>query len=486
MRSQTVALLLVGLLTAGCFGGGGGGGKGGDGASSESASATSGKSVLTFTYSPAVPRAGEAVTFTATVSNLGTRTVESWSWAWGDGGTGKGSPATHAFAAAGESTVKLTATLSDGRTLTKSQGLFVLNPGEEGTPGNETGSAPAPPPPGIFDCAGTTVNETYSTHGTDDSLPGFAWATLKTGFRFAVVWSSEDLTTGSLTYTIGNGTARTVSETAPTRLHLIVVDGITEGRTLCFTASMGGTTTPLHAVRTVNAMTSYVAGTPHGSYSMNFLVLSNEQGDQAEVEAGLESYGNLLWDATDGWVRAGAVLLIQGNAVQGNIGWPTCYLAGGIAFVCENLYDVLVTNAAAPQGAASTYAQGIRDPDAAIWMNQYHQAMPGPLSLDDFGAVLTHEVGHYAFNMADLYGDNTVVTTECFDSSTGISIMAGSRDASEFDDPATPCPNQPSGYTTSWEFLQGQFKGVPDRPSGPEKGPDGNGGIFLTRTYRGV
>lgn len=493
MRVQTAAVLLVGLLTAGCFGGGGGGKDGGEGeesgTSSPSGSATaSGKTAATFSWDPTVPRTGEEVTFTGSVSNLGKRTVDSWGWTWGDGDKGTGSPATHTFSEAGEWTVKLSVLLSDGRTLTKSQPVFVLNPGQEGTPGsNETGEeGPAPPPPGEFLCGGTPVNETYATHGTDDSLPAFAWATLKTGFRFAVVWSSETPSTGSLSYSLDDGPQRTVTETVPTRLHLLVIEGLTEGRTLCFTASMGGTTTPLHAVRTVNAMTSFVPGTPHGSYSMNFLVLSDEQGDQAEVEAGLVRYGDLLWDATDGWVRAGAVLLVQSDAVHGNVGWPTCYLAGGITALCDNLFDVLVTNAAAPQGAASTYRQGIRDPDAAMWMNQYHQAMPGPLSLDDFGAVLTHEVGHYAFDMADLYGDNTVVTSECYDSSTGISIMAGNRDATEFDDPVTPCPNQPAGYKTSWELLQGQFQAVTSRPTGPDQGPTGNGDTFLTRTYRGV
>jgi hypothetical protein len=266
-------------------------------------------------------------------------------------------------------------------------------------------------------------------------------------------------------------------------VHLFVADNVPEGATLCFTASMGGTTTATHAVRLVNGMTAYTDAAPHGAYVENLLVLNNDGGDLSEVEAGVERFAQMTWDATDGWVRAGAVLVVSGDYLHHNVGWPSCYLVA-IPGACTNVFDVVVTLGASPQGAASTYRQGIRDASAAIWMNLDQQALPGPVQYDDFGAVLTHENGHYAFDMADLYGDNTVITSECYDSASGISIMAGSRDATEFDDPAAPCPNQPGGYTTSWQLLQGQFPQVEDRPDGPMAGPSGNGGLFFQRTYR--
>lgn len=486
MRASLAALLVLGVVMAGCFGGGGGGKQEGPSATlTGTPTGADGKPVqASFTYAPANPRVGETVAFTAKVANLGELTVRSYDWTWGDGGKGSGATAQHAFDAAGAVQVRLEVTTSDGRAVRATRELFVLNAGDP-VPGNGTQPGGAPPAvPGRFVCGGAEVVEANETFGTDDSLPAFAWLTLKTGSRFAVAWTSESATTGSLTYSIANQTPVTVTEAVPTRLHLIVVDGLAEGRTLCFQASMGGATTPLHAVRTVNAMTAFAPEAGRGLYTMNLLVVSNELGDAAEVAGGVAAYARRLWDATDGWVRTGAVLVVEADPSHSNAGWPCFFVA--VPQACQNVFDVVVTNAAAPQGAASTYRQGIRDRDAAIWMNQYHQAMPGPLSLDDFGAVLLHEMGHYAFDMEDLYGDNTVVTTECYDSQTGISIMAGSRDATEFDDPVATCPNQPAGYTTSWEFLQGQFTQVASRPQGPVAGPEGDGGVFLARTYRAL
>lgn len=482
---RLVAVAAV-LLLAGCFGGGGGkdpsGGSTSATASTSGPPASAGGATLGFTWSPALPTLGQNVTFTGTVKGLGERSVDSWAWVWGDGSRNStGSPAWHTFAAAGDRSVRLNVLLSDGRTLSKTQTVLVLSTPGTGSTGN--GSALPPPlPAGEFDCAGTLVTEASETFGADEALPQLSWAVLKTGFRFAVAWTSESPVAGTLTYTIGKQDQRTVTETVPTTNHLIVVDGLDENRTLCFTVGSGGQESPLHAVRTVNAMTSFRPGAPHGTYTLNLMVLSNEMGDAAEVRAGLEQYNRLLWDATDGWVRTGAMILVEGDPLHGNLGYG-CYFAG-VTGACNNVYDAVVTNDADPRGAASTYRQGIRERAAAMWMNQYHQAMPGPLQLDDLGAVLVHELGHYAFDMADLYGDSTVLTSECYDASTGVSIMAGNRDASEFDDAATPCANQPSGYTTSWELAQGQFKQLPDRPAGPDKGPEGDGGIVLFSAYK--
>ncbi len=492
VRKAAVALVLAALL-AGCFGGGGKGGGGGD-ASSSSTSAAPGASTstaapgqpsVTFTWSPTTPTVGREVAFTATAKDLGARTVKSSSWDFGDGGTGSGLRANHTFAKAGDAKVRVTVTLSDGKALASSATLFVLN--TAGAPGPAP-NATVPPPaaiPGVFECADGPVVEPNETFGTDDALPALSWAVLKTGFRLAVAWSSESPSTGSLTYRVGKGLAgeQTLTESAPTKVHLFVVDNLPENATVCFSASMGGAGTATHAVRTVNGPTAFTPAAPHGTYLTNFLVLNNDGGDLAEVEAGVARFASMTWDATDGWVRVGAVLVVSGDYLHHNVGWPTCYVLA-IPGACSNVFDVLVTLGASPQGAASTYRQGIRDRAAAIWMNLDQQAVPGPTQLDDFGAVLTHENGHYAFDMDDLYGDNTVITSECFDSGSGISIMAGSREATEFDDPAAPCPNQPAGYTTSWELLQGQFTQVEDRPDGPLRGPTGDGGLFFQRTYR--
>lgn len=485
-------VLLLAALLAGCFGGGG---KGGDDADpgpsstgapvpvgSSTSTAAPGKPAVTFTWEPTMPRVGQAVSFTATARNLGDAKVTSSSWTFGDGGNATGLRAEHTYAKPGDWAVRFTARLSDGKTLSSSASLFVLNTGPT-EPGVPNATAPPPAPPGVFDCAGQTVTERSETFGADDALPAMAWAVLKTGFRFAAVWSSESPTTASLTYKAGLD-ERTLTETVPTTVHLFVADNLPEGATLCFTASMGGVTTATHAVRLVNGPTAFANATPHGTYTTNYLVLNNDGGDLSEVEVGIPRFAQMTWDATDGWVRVGAVLVLSGDYLHHNVGWPTCYLTA-IPAACSNVFDVLVTLGASPQGAASTYRQGIRDANAAMWMNLDQQAMPGPIQNDDFGAVLTHENGHYAFDMLDLYGD-PIITTECFDPAIGISIMASNRKATEFDDPATPCPNQPAGYKTSWELAQGQFTRLPDRPLGPDPGPEGDGGLLLVRTYRGT
>lgn len=451
---------------------------------------------LDFTWTPDLPRAGEPVRLQAEVEGLAGRSVDEWTWDLGDGKAAKGPAVTHVFAKAGERTVGLRALASDGTVLQASHSILVLaqgrggsgpvaSAGGNGTAGNATQESPLPPP-GEFTCPEGPVVEPYDTFGRDDSLPGLAWAALKTGFRFAVVWSTEEPTTETLRYSVAGGPELTVTELAPTRVHLFALEGLPEGKTICFRAGSA----PLHAARLANAMTAFqpapATSTAQGTYTLNVMVLVNEAGDLTEVEPGMDRFAQMIWDATDGGVRVGAMLIVAADYAHHNVGWPTCGLIDTAPVVCNNLYDAIVTEAANPAGAASTNRQGIREPQLTIWMNLHWQAVPGPLSLDDFGAVLTHEAGHYVFDMDDLYGSNTVVTTECYDETTGVSIMAGDRSATEFDDPMTPCPNQPPGYTTSWEFLQGQFPEVADRPTGPVPGPEGNGRVAFRHTYRGV
>jgi hypothetical protein len=381
-----------------------------------------------------------------------------------------------------------TGTATGSSSATTSAGTTTSGTDEPTTTLSETGTASqtttdqAPPTQPTFDCPDGQVVEEHATHGADEALPTLAWAALKTGQRFAVVWSSTAASTGTLRFSVQGAAYSTLTETVPTKAHVFVLQGLPQDGHICFEASEGTTKAPIHAARLSNAMFAYDAQAQ--SYTVNLMVLVNEAGDRAEVEEGADLMARMIWDATDGWVRVGNVLVVVNDLQHHNVGYIPCFaLATTPRPPCAQYWDVIFTNDASPQGAASTYRKGVRDDYAAVWMNQYHQAMPGPLSLDETGAVLTHELGHYLFDMDDLYGDNTVVTSECFDSATGISIMAGSRDATEFDDPVALCKNQPAGYTTSWELLQGEFPNVADRPAGPVKGPSGDGGAYARFDY---
>ncbi|MFA5943615.1 MAG: PKD domain-containing protein [Candidatus Thermoplasmatota archaeon] len=439
-----------------------------------------------FTWSPAAPRTGQDVKFQATVDGLGTGDVKGWNWSFGDGAASTVPSPTHQFAKAGEWAVNLSVLATDGRTAQVTRRPFVFNQGDPVSPANQEGNqsnddAAPPPTPGVFDCGGTQVLEPFDTFGRDESLPGLAWASLKTGFRFAVAWSTELPTAATLRYAVAGGSEQSITETVPTRLHLFVLDGLPEGKSLCFVAG----TAPLHAVRLANAMTAFQPGEGNGTYVVNSLVLVNEGGDMAEVEAGFPRYAEMLWDSTDGWVRAGAVLVIAGDYMHHNSGWASCYVTGANTPLCNQVFDVIVTEDAFPQGAASTYRKGVTDPDVAMWMNMHWQAMPGPVSMDDFGSVLVHESGHYLFDMDDLYGDPVVPDSQdCDVPRDGISIMGGGRETTEFDDEAHPCPTQGSDYVPSWTLMRGQFPAIPERAS-IDPGPSGNGGLFFLQTYRG-
>jgi hypothetical protein len=458
--------------------------------SSSSASARPGQLRIDFTWSPEAPRTGDSVRFQASASNPGGRTVDSWTWDFGDNSTGRGPSVGHAYTKAGARDVVLRALSSDGTVLQAQHNLFVLAPGQAAPPPRAPGNSstgpvdvPPPPPPGEFMCPAGPVTEPFDTFGRDDSLPGLSWAALKTGFRFAVAWSTESPTIETLRYTVGRDPERSLSDVAPTRVHLFVLDDLPTGQTICFTAG----TAPLHAARLANAMTAFQEAEPHGVYTINVLVLANEGGDLTEIEPGMQRFAELLWDSTDGWVRAGAMMVVAGDYLHHNSGWALCYVGGVSSAVCNQVYDVIVTEDAVPQGAASTYRQGVKDPDAAMWMNQHFQAMPGPLSMDDFGAVLVHEAGHYFFDMDDLYGDPVVPDSQACDlPEHSMSIMGGGRDTTEFDDELRPCPTQGADYVPSWTLMRDQFDRIPDRDGPVLQGPSGTGGLAFQVTYRGV
>lgn len=449
---------------------------------------------LDFTWTPDLPRAGMPVRFQATVEGLGGRSVDEWTWDFGDNGSASGPAVTHTYAKPGDRTVWLRAIASDGTILQARDEVLVLGRGQaQPMPapggGNATANATTRPPPAVpgeFTCPEGPVVEPYGTFGRDDSLPGLAWAALKTGFRFAVAWSTESATTETLRFSVAGGAEQVVTETVPTSVHLFVLEGLPEGETVCFRAGSA----PLHAARLANAMTSFqpapngTAG--HGTYTVNLLVLSNEGGDLSEIEPGLERFAELLWDSTDGWVRAGAMLVVSGAPAQHNAGWGVCYIPGIDHPLCNQVFDAIVTEDAVPQGAASTYRRGVKDPDAAMWMNMHFQAMPGPLSMDDFGAVLLHEGGHYFFDMDDLYGDPVVPDSQACDlPEFSMSIMGGGRDTTEFDDELRRCPTQGPDYVPSWTLLRGQFEQVPARDDAVDPGPPGDGGLAFQKTYRG-
>lgn len=318
-----------------------------------------------------------------------------------------------------------------------------------------------------------------ATHGAGDAaLPSLVYAALKTGFRAVVAWETEDAFPATLAASLDGGASVTLSEATPRRQHVFVLDGLPVGATLCFTPQGGSA----HAMRLANAMNAHDGE----AYVMSLLVLANEQPDRAALEAGLDRYARVLYDATDGHVRTGRIVTLFGDAERHNSGWVTCYLTSivtGDRPLCQNVYDVLFTYDGSIGGAAQTYADGIQDPAQTIWMNQYLQAPLVGLP-DDVGMVLAHEMGHYAFGMADYYGNLAGTDPDCWDAAKGLSIMGGNRDATEYDDEVNRCPNEAlfPDYVPSWTYMRERFPLIPDRTV-IDAGPAGDGGVYARHSF---
>ena len=389
--------------------------------------------------------------------------------------------------AAGRRTIE--ATGPDGRSTQRSVTVvaddtvivFLDLPAPDAPPGPADPGEPEPAPTSRFTCDGEAVDEPHATHGFGDAaLPGLTWAAVKTGFRFAVALELATDAAATLSYKVGDEPWREAASAAA-RDHLWVLDGLAKGKDICFRVTAGATSAT-HAAWLANGHTSHDASV--GTYTMNLLVLAAEGAAPAELEGGAAYYADLLWDATDGWVRPGAVIVAYTGPDRMRESAEPCStpVAGTTAFtsLCIKVFDVGVTYVENPVAAGSTYRDGIAEPRTWIRMNALHEANPyANLAGDparEFGSVLTHELGHYAFGMGDMYTD----TDDCYVASLGISIMGGNRAATEYDDADHRCNNASSiqGYVPAWTSLTQRYGEVPARPGGIDAGPDGDGGAF--------
>lgn len=342
-------------------------------------------------------------------------------------------------------------------------------------------------------CAETA--EVPPTHGEgDESIENLTWAALKTGFRLAVAWDAPADADARLRYGLAGGDFYEIDVEGVGPHRVAVLDSLPVGEVLCFQVAVGSGADAVqgewHAVSLRNAMTAYDAEA--GAYSINLLALANEDlFGRDTIEGGLDVYAQKLWDATDGHIRAGRILLLGGDAEHHHSGLISCYMAfqvvpAGDTPACNQVVDVVFSHDNLPIAAGATYLDGIQDPEQAIWMNSLYETPTAPgihlaNGTHEVGSVLLHEVGHYAFAALDLYVGNET----CWDPDLRISIMSNTRDATEFDGPNAPCPDADSipDYVPSWTLIRERFSEVPERPTGPIEGPAGDGGAYVRTTY---
>lgn len=306
---------------------------------------------------------------------------------------------------------------------------------------------------------------------------GVVFAALKTGFRAVVAWSTPVPSIESITFTIDMGESATLTEAAPRTHHVFILDGLPIGRSLCFFTSSG----VFDALRLANAMNAH-DGT---AYSLNLLVTATENvRGRDTLEAGLDIFAQKLFDATDGHVRAGKILVLYMDPEHANTGTTTCSSLGVQGRHCDKRVDATFSHDSCIGGAACAPLDGIRYPSEFIMMNSVFQAHPilgstifGP---NEAGTVLLHEFGHYAFGAMDLYAGS-----DCWSPTTMLSVMGGNRGANEFDDAVHRCPNEAAipGYVPTWTLMKARFPLIPERTGPIDAGPHGGGGIYARYAY---
>lgn len=307
-----------------------------------------------------------------------------------------------------------------------------------------------------------------------DGASGLVFAALKTGTRAVVAWTTPAREAASLSWNVSGGATRVLVEATARTSHVFILDDLPRGESLCFSAPAIGA----HALSLRNAMYAHDGD----AYVINLLVLANEQPDVGDLETGLDGFAWRLRDATDGHVKAGRLVTLYGDLDHHNSGWATCYVANPPVDppACQRLVDVIFTADAFPAGAASTYLDGIQDADAAVWMNSYWQA--GTVNLgDNVGAVLTHEMGHYAFGALDLY-----VGSGCDVFEKSLSVMSSARNLTEFDDEVNRCPNEAevTDYVPTWTLMRDRFPLVPDRAGLIDAGPTTPGDAYARPAFQ--
>lgn len=322
---------------------------------------------------------------------------------------------------------------------------------------------------------------------------------LKSGTRAAVTWRTNVATTGVVTYgvtpdaAVGRASPRGAA-THPATTHLAVLDLLSPGRTyyVAITAvGAGGTATALTSFVARNA--SGVFDAASSAYRLNLLVrfdwdLTGEE--MAAWESQLTTMAIRVNDMTDGWVNVGTVVLADAAGAEPS-GFTYCSVAECISGADVAVFtgvgiDLWAAGLRAPVMWPQSRIGGIGMPDAAIEVPRYmNQPLPEAETARQpyTGAMLAHELGHYALWLADQYGAGGEV---CSDAGYDVSIM-NSLGYTEIDSEGTPCAWQATHGTTGWDVLRSRYPAVSTRAGTPLPGPaDPGPALRLIGVNRGV
>lgn len=189
-----------------------------------------------------------------------------------------------------------------------------------------------------------------------------------------------------------------------------------------------------------------------------------------DIAAGMNILAERIYDATDGFVIIGNVLVTEVDALADSSIDLSCYTPTAIADI-----EVLT----APPFSSQTSRWGIEDPCSTIMIGREGQ-LAVHRWIDDLhvGHVTSHEVGHYGFGADDLYTvasdfpggvncDNPSWDGSLMHNSGGWNPTLGRWDNTELDRNPMLTPCQHGSSIWSWDALRSRYTNVPRRPSGP-------------------
>jgi hypothetical protein len=310
---------------------------------------------------------------------------------------------------------------------------------------------------------------------------GFA---TKTGYRGVFSWQASKEVAAVVHYGLSPTalTSTAVATGVPDAAGIVIVDDLEVGKIYYW--QVEDTTTGERSVVKSLASTNAYTDWNGSSYTIDLLVQLDSNSlpqdipaDQAveDIAQGFNIFSERVYDATDGLVRIGQVLVTDTNIdYAANIpSEPSPVCAG------NNLADVLVTTSV-PFDSHTFGGFSIEDPCTQFYVGRIGQlVVPWEDDLH-FGHVASHELSHYAFNAPDLYPQDAGVVDSggCRNLAWDGSLMhntggwTGARwEMTELDrNPTlTPCDHTESGteqpYT--WDAMRVRYLNVPLRPTGP-------------------
>ena len=313
---------------------------------------------------------------------------------------------------------------------------------------------------------------------------GFA---TKTGYRGVVAWQAAQPVVATVHYGTAPGALDLTAPApaSPDSAGMLVLEGLEQGRVYYWQVEdlVSGERSVVKSFTSNNAYTDWNGA----AYTIDLVVQLDTEAvplvnvphdlNLDDLAAGMNVFAERIYDATDGFVRIGNVLVTDTNVdYAANVPASPGSVVNGEC-TPTNYADVLVQTSVPFD--SHTYGYAIADACTSFYLGRLGQLVYEWQHDLHLGYVAAHELSHYALGAPDLYdtASGAVTDTGCINNELDLSLMnnTGAWDAAahrwrltEFDrNPTlTPCDHQhDSAYT--WDRMRERYLGVPLLPDGP-------------------